>query len=146
MEQNFLIPDATFFVELSIFLFTLAVIRLFVVPPIRAVLTEREARVAKTAADADRARQIFAAAEDRYRSSVTEARAEAARLRDRARTEGRAILLAAREQARERSDKMVAEAGIELRTHADRTAARLRDRIDPLARALADRVIGGSGR
>ncbi len=146
MTRNFLIPDATFFVELSIFLLTLAVIRLFVAPPIRTVLAEREARVAKTAADADRAREIFAAAEDRYRSSVAEARAEAARLRDRARSEGRAILLAAREQARERSDKMVAEAGIELRTHADRATARLRREIDPLAGAVADRVIGGSDR
>ncbi|MFI5779862.1 F0F1 ATP synthase subunit B [Nocardia sp. NPDC051570] len=143
--QNFLIPDGTFFVELSIFLITLAIIWLFVVPPIREVLVEREARVERTTADARRAGEVFAAAEDRYRSSVGQARTEAARLRDQARVEGRAILIAAREQARERSDEMVAGATIELRAHADATTARLRGQIDPLARDLADRVIGGGG-
>ncbi|WP_431969066.1 F0F1 ATP synthase subunit B [Nocardia sp. bgisy134] len=142
-EQNFLIPNGTFFVELSIFLLVLAVIWLFVVPPIRDVLAEREARVAKTAVDGRRAREIFEAAEDRYRSSVAQARGEAARLREQARHEGRAILTSAGERARDESDEMVAGAVIELRANADAAAARLRGHIDPLARELADRVIGG---
>ncbi|WP_040783215.1 F0F1 ATP synthase subunit B family protein [Nocardia pneumoniae] len=143
--QNFLIPNGTLFVELSIFLLVLAVIRLIVVPPIRDVLAEREARVAKTAADGQRAREILEAAEQRYRSSVAQARGEAARLREQARTDGRAILLSTRERARQQSDQMLAEATIELRAHADAVAARLRGELEPLAGDLADRVIGGGG-
>ncbi|WP_454197185.1 F0F1 ATP synthase subunit B family protein [Nocardia sp. Marseille-Q1738] len=142
-EQNFLIPNGTFFAELSIFLLVLAVIWLFVVPPVRDVLAEREARVAKTAADGQRAREILDAAEARYRSSVAQARGAAARLREQAKMEGRAILISMRERAQEQSDQMLAEATIELRAHADAAAARLRGHIDPLARDLADRVIGG---
>ncbi|MEV0033525.1 F0F1 ATP synthase subunit B [Nocardia sp. NPDC050793] len=142
-EQNFLIPNGTFFVELSIFLLVLAVVWLFVVPPIRDVLAEREARVAETAVDGQRARELFEAAEDRLRSSVAQARGEAARVREQARHEGRAILHAARERARDESDEMVAGAVNQLRADADAAAARLRGHIDPLARELADRVIGG---
>ena len=43
--QNFLIPNGTFFVVLIIFLIVLAVIGKFVVPPIKAVLEEREETV-----------------------------------------------------------------------------------------------------
>lgn len=142
-EQNFLIPNGTFLAELSIFLLVLAVIWLFVLPPIRDVLAQREARVAKTAADGQRAREVFSAAEDRYRSSVAQARNEASRLREQARVEGRAILMSMREQAQEQSDVMMAGATIELRGHADTATARLRGHIDALAGDLADRVIGG---
>ncbi|WP_068063746.1 F0F1 ATP synthase subunit B family protein [Nocardia xishanensis] len=141
--QNFLIPNGTFFVELSIFLLVLAVVWLFVVPPIRDVLAERQARVAETALDGQRARELFEAAEGRVRSSVAQARGEAARVREQARHEGRAVLHAARERARVESDEMVAGAVTRLRADADAAAARLRGHIDPLARELADRVIGG---
>ncbi|MBF6327658.1 F0F1 ATP synthase subunit B [Nocardia transvalensis] len=141
--ENFLIPNGTFFAELSIFLIVFAIIRLFVVPPIRDVLAEREARVARTAADGRRARELFAAAEDRYRSSVAQAHGDAARLREQARAEGRSILTSTREQARDHVDGTVAEATIELRARADAAAAHLRGHIDPLARELADRVMGG---
>ncbi|MBF6220721.1 F0F1 ATP synthase subunit B [Nocardia abscessus] len=144
-EQNFLIPNGTFFAELAIFLLVLAVIWLFVVPPIRDVLAEREARVTKTATDEQRARELFGAAEHRYRSSVSQARSEAARLRAQARLDGRAILISTREHAQEQSDEMVAAAAIQLRAQADAVAAGLREHIDPLAGELAERVIGGDG-
>ncbi|MEU2252466.1 F0F1 ATP synthase subunit B [Nocardia xishanensis] len=142
-EQNFLIPNGTFFVELSIFLLVLAVVWLFVVPPIRDVLAERESRVTETALDGQRARELFEAAEDRVRSSVAQARGEAARVREQARHEGRSLLHVSRERARVESDEMVAGAVTQLRADADAAAARLRGHIDPLARELADRVIGG---
>ncbi|WP_280259787.1 F0F1 ATP synthase subunit B [Nocardia abscessus] len=144
-EQNFLIPNGTFFAELAIFLLVLAVIWLFVVPPIRDVLADREARVTKTATDEQRARELFGAAEHRYRSSVAQARGEAARLRAQARLDGRATLISTREHAHQQSDEMVAAATIQLRAQADAAAAGLREHIDPLASELADRVIGEDG-
>ncbi|MGC7219886.1 F0F1 ATP synthase subunit B, partial [Mycobacteroides abscessus subsp. massiliense] len=49
--SNFLIPNGTFFAVLIIFLIVLGVISKWVVPPISKVLAEREAMLAKTAAD-----------------------------------------------------------------------------------------------
>ena len=49
--SNFLIPNGTFFFVLLIFLIVLGVIAKWVVPPVSKVLAEREAMLAKTAAD-----------------------------------------------------------------------------------------------
>ncbi|TQM32811.1 F0F1 ATP synthase subunit B [Nocardia bhagyanarayanae] len=144
--ENFLLPNGTFFVELAIFLLVFAVIWLFVVPPIREVLDQREARVTEAADHRRQAREAFAAAEDRYRSALARAHADAARLREQARNEGRAILVANRDHARDRTDEMVATATAELRTQAAAAAARFDTRLDPLAHDLADRVIGGGRR
>lgn len=144
--ENFLIPNGTFFVELAIFLIVFAVIWLFVVPPIREVLDQREARVTEAAAHRRQAREAFAAAEDRYRSALAQAHADAARLREQARNEGRAILVAHRDRARDRTEEMVATATAELRTQAAAAAARFDTHLDPIAHDLADRVIGGGQR
>lgn len=144
--ENFLIPNGTFFVELAIFLLVFAVIWLFVVPPIREVLDQREARGTEAAAHRRQAREAFAAAEDRYRSSLTQAHADAARLREQARDEGRVILTAARERAQEQTDEQVATATARLRTQAATAATRFAAYLDPMARDLADRVIGGGRR
>ncbi|MFQ6395039.1 F0F1 ATP synthase subunit B [Nocardia sp. KC 131] len=141
-EGNFLIPNGTFFVELLIFLIVLGVIWMFVVPPIRAVLTERDARVAKTAADDKEAKDLFVGAEARYKAAIAEARSEVVEIRNRARAEGRAILEQLRGEAQEEADRIVAESATELRARADQVAAELRETVEPLARTLADRVLG----
>ncbi|MUM35664.1 F0F1 ATP synthase subunit B [Mycolicibacterium sp. CBMA 361] len=64
--QNFLIPNATFFVVLIIFLIVLGVIGKWVVPPVSKVLVEREEMLAKTAADNRKSAEQVAAAEADY--------------------------------------------------------------------------------
>ncbi|WP_431955678.1 F0F1 ATP synthase subunit B [Nocardia lijiangensis] len=142
-SQNFLIPNGTFIVELAIFLFVFAVIWLFVVPPIRDVLEQRQARVTDAADHRQRARELFAAAADGYRSSLAQAHAGSARLREQARNEGRAVLIAARDRAQNQTDEMVATATTQLRDQAATAATQFDAHLDPLAHDLADRVIGG---
>jgi F-type H+-transporting ATPase subunit b len=141
-EGNFLIPNGTFFAELLIFLIVLGVMWLFVVPPIRKVLAERESRVAKTAVDTKESKDLFAEAESRYRTALAEARSEVAEIRNQARAEGRAILEQLRSEAQEEADRIVAESATELRAQADQVAAELREAAEPLAQTLADRVLG----
>ena len=87
--QNFLIPNATFFVVLIIFLIVLGVIGKWVVPPISKVLVEREEMLAKTAADNRKSAEQVAAAEADYNAAMAGARTEASAIRDEARNEGR---------------------------------------------------------
>jgi F-type H+-transporting ATPase subunit b len=68
--SNFLIPNGTFFVVLIIFLIVLGVITKWVVPPISKVLAEREAMLAKTAADARKSAEQVAAAQADYDSTM----------------------------------------------------------------------------
>lgn len=72
--NNFLVPNGTFFFVLAIFLIVLAVIGTFVVPPVMKVLRERDAMVAKTAADNRKAAEQFEAAQADYEEAMTEAR------------------------------------------------------------------------
>ncbi len=139
---NFLIPNGTFFVELSIFLIVLGVIWFFVVPPIRQVLAEREARVDETTATAKQAGEVFAEAKSRYESAMEKARAEAAEIRNEARAEGRTILEQMRGQAQSEADHIVAESTAHLRAEADQVSAELRESVEPLAQDLADRMLG----
>ncbi|RJO68465.1 F0F1 ATP synthase subunit B [Nocardia panacis] len=141
--QNFLLPDGTFFVELAIFLIVFGVIRIWVVPPVREVLAQRAARVAQTTANQARAQSISAEAAHRYRSAVTAAGAEAARMCAQARKEGQALVHATREEQQRRTDAMVADATARLRTDAAESALRFGAHLDPLAGRLADRVLGG---
>lgn len=145
-KENFLIPDGTFFVELTIFLIVFAVIRLFVVPPLRDILEQRQSRVADTIAHRQRAADTFAAAQDSYHTSLAQARIDAAQLREHARKEGQAMVTTTREHAQAQSDDMVAAATSRLRAHAAETAQRFEAQIDPLAADLADRLIGGGHR
>ncbi|WP_194834482.1 F0F1 ATP synthase subunit B [Nocardia sp. XZ_19_369] len=141
-EGNFLIPNGTFFVELLIFLIVLGVIWFFVVPPIRKVLEEREERTAETMATTKEARQLFAEAEAKHRAELEKARSEAAAIRSKARAEGRGILEEMRGQAQQEANAIVAEAEAQLRAQADQVAAELRETVEPLARSLANRVVG----
>ncbi|KAA8880038.1 F0F1 ATP synthase subunit B [Nocardia colli] len=140
--ENFLIPNGTFFVELLIFLIVLGVIWFFVVPPIRKVLEEREERAAETLATTKEARQLFAEAEAKHHAAVEKTRSEAAAIRSKARAEGREILEEMRGQAQQEANGIVAEAEAQLRAQADQIAAELRETVEPLARSLADRVVG----
>lgn len=142
-QGNFLIPNGTFFAELLIFLIVLGVIWFFVVPPIRKVLAEREARVTETAASNKEARRRFAEAEEQYRSGVEKARAEVAEIRSQARAQGRGILDELRGEAQAEVDEIIAESTAKLRAEADQVAAELRETVEPLAQSLAERVVRG---
>lgn len=143
-EGNFLIPNGTFFVELLIFLIVLTVIWVFVVPPIRRVLSEREQRVATTAVQNKQATEIYQQATARHEAQLDAGRAEVAQIRSDARAEGRAIVESLRADAQEEADRIVAESAVQLRADADQVAAQLRENIEPMAAALAQRVIRGS--
>src|SRR5208337_4745237 len=101
--SNFLVPNGTFFFVLAIFLIVLGVIGTFVVPPVLKVLRERDAMIAKTAADNKKASEQVEAAEADYEKAMTEARVRASSFRDNARAEGRKVV----EDARARAEQEV---------------------------------------
>jgi F-type H+-transporting ATPase subunit b len=144
-DGNFLVPNGTFFAELIIFLIVLGVIWIFVVPPIRKVLAEREAMVHQTTEDTKEAAAAFADAETQYRAALGEARGEAGKVRDKARADGQATLDRMRGQAKEQADAIATQADADLQTQGDRIAGELRAGIGPLSQALADRVLGIEG-
>ncbi len=145
-QQNFLVPNGTFFVELIIFLVVLGVIWKWVVPPIRDVLEERAERVAKTSDNNHKAARAFADAETTYNNELAEARSEATRIRDDARQEGQKILDGMRAEARKEVEGVNAATAADLASQGEQVSTQVRGSVDGLAGDLAQRVLGVNGK
>jgi F-type H+-transporting ATPase subunit b len=141
-QSNFLIPNGTFFVVLTIFLIVLGVIGKWVVPPVSKVLRERDAMVKQTVEDSRKAADQFAAADEDYQSEMAKARGEASKLRDEARAEGRKVLEDMRRRASDEVTSTLQQADSELKEQALSIQADLRSSLDNLSETLANRVLG----
>jgi F-type H+-transporting ATPase subunit b len=140
--SNFLIPNGTFFFVLAIFLVVLAVIGVFVVPPILKVLRERDAMVAKTVADNRKATEQFEAAQADYDEAMKTARIAASSSRDNARAEGRKLVEDARARAEHQVMSTLQTATEQLKRERDAVELDLRTNVAATAATLAGRILG----
>ena len=140
--SNFLVPNGTFFVVLAIFLIVLAVIGIFVVPPILKVLRERDATVAKTAADNKKSAEQFEAAKADYEEAMKAARVQASSFRDNARTEGRKVVEDARARAEQEVMSTLQLAAEQLKRERDAVELDLRANVGTMSATLASRILG----
>jgi F-type H+-transporting ATPase subunit b len=140
--SNFLVPNGTFFFVLAIFLVVLGVIGVFVVPPVLRVLRERDAMVAKTAADNKKSAEQFEAAQADYEEAMKEARVQASSLRDNARAEGRKVVEDARAQAEQQVMSTLQLAAEQLKRERDAVELDLRANVGTMSATLASRILG----
>lgn len=140
----FLIPNATFFVELAIFLLILYVIWRYVVPPIKKATQERQEMVRRQIEESRLAAERLEQADAAYREAMSEARTEAAKIRDEARAEAGRIKAELREQA-EREVALIRQRGEEqLERQREQVKRELSAEIGQLAVTLAERIVGES--
>ena len=144
MADNFLVPNATFFVELFAFLLLLFLLGKFIIPPINRAMTARQDAIRTEFAQLDEAKSEAEAAEEEFKSQIADARHEAARIREEAREQGAAIIAEMREQAQSEAARIVEHAHAQV--EADRKAAvtSLRAEVGTLATTLAGRIVGES--
>jgi len=140
--SNFLLPNGTFFAVLLIFLITLAVIWKWVVPPVSKVLAEREAMLAKTAADNRKSAEQVAAAQADYDEAMAGARSQASGIRDEARTAGRQVVDEKRAEANGVVADNVRQADEELSGQRTAAESELQTSVDGLSETLASRILG----
>ena len=140
--NNFLVPNGTFFFVLAIFLLVLAIISVWVVPPILKVLRERDAMVAKTASDNKKAAEQFEAAEADYEEAMKEARVQASSYRDNARADGRKVVEDARARAEQQVMSSLQLAAEQLKRERDAVELDLRANVGTMAATLASRILG----
>lgn len=142
--NNFLLPNATFFVELVLFVIVLVIFYRYIVPPLSKSMRDREEMVRKTARDREDTTRQIQQAEERYRFALSDARVEAARIRDEARAEAQGI----RDEMKQKADQEVArlrETGErDLAAQRDETMRQLRGDVGGLSTGLAERIVGRS--
>jgi len=141
---NFLVPNATFIVELIAFLLILGVLAKWVIPPINKAMTARQQGIEQQFTELEEAKAQAQATENEYRSQLVEARHEAARIREDAREEGVSIIAEMREQAQSESQRILQHAHLQVEAERRQVIQQLRRQVGTMATTLAGRIVGES--
>jgi F-type H+-transporting ATPase subunit b len=142
MESNFLVPNGTFVVELIAFAIIAWLIGKYIVPPINRAMTARQEAIRNEFAELESARDDARKTEEAYKAQLTDARHEAAKIREEAREQGASIIAEMREQAQEEAERIVAHARAQIAAERQQAVASLRSEVGSLATALAGRIVG----
>lgn len=127
-----------------IFVALLIVVAFFVVPRLNTALDARAEAIEGGLKKAEEAQAAAAAARDEYNAQLAEARAEAARIREQARTDGQAIIAELKEQAQAEANRIAATAQAQIEAERSAALVSLRAEVGTLALDLASGVIGES--
>ena len=142
--QNFLVPNATFFVELAAFLLLFYLLARFVIPPINRAMTRRQEAIRTQFAELDEAKADARAAEEKYKAQTADARKQAGKIREEAKEQGDQIVAEAREQAQVEAKRIVDHGHAQLEAERKQALASLRAEVGTLATNLASRIVGES--
>lgn len=115
-----------------------------VLPPMMKILDERAERIEGGMAKAAQAKEAAERAYDQQQALLAEARSEAARVRDAAREEGKAIVADHRVKATEEASRIADAAQRQIEAERQAAAVSLRAEVGVLATELASKIVGES--
>ncbi len=142
--SNFLVPNATFLVEVAAFAIILFILGKYVIPPINKAMTARQDAIRKQFSDLEEAKSGAQEAEQEFKAQIADARHEAARIREESREQGAAIIAEMREQAQAEASRIVEHAQAQIAAERQQAVATLRAEVGALATTLAGRIVGES--
>ena len=140
--SNFLVPNATFIVELVAFLLTLGVLAKYVLPVINKTMDERQATLRQALTDAEEAKRRAAESEEEYKRVVREARTQARGIIDEANRMGEKTIADRRQRAESDAEQIINRARQEIDLQARRASEDLRQQAADLAITVAEKVLG----
>jgi F-type H+-transporting ATPase subunit b len=141
-SSNFLIPNATFIVELIAFLIILGILARYVVPPLQRMLAERQENIRKSLEEAEAGRELRRSAEAEYAAKVEEARREARSIIDQATETGERIRSDMQQRARAEYEALLSRAQADIDRSAERAMGELREQLADLVIETTRRVLG----
>jgi len=142
-ETNPLVPNVW---EMGVVLVGFAVLMFivvkFIVPMFEKTFAERAEAIEGGIAKAEKAQAEASAALEEYKQQLTEARAEANRIREEARAEGAQILADLKVKAASESARITAQAHVQIESERQAAVVSLRSEVGTLATTLAGRIVG----
>ncbi|MGB9111978.1 MAG: F0F1 ATP synthase subunit B [Acidimicrobiales bacterium] len=142
-SSNFIVPNATFFVELIIFIVVLGIVAKFVLPPIQKVMQDRDELVRKEQDSAELARREAARLEAERLQTLADARARARETLQEASRQAEDLLQDARARGQQEHDRRVQQASEGIDAERDRVRSELLERAEALVVQAAERIVGG---
>ena len=127
-----------------IFVIIAVVFTRILLPKLQKVLDERAELIQGGIEKAEKAQAEAAAALEEYTAQLTEARAEAACIREDARVEAAQILAESRRRASKDAERIIDTAQRQIEAERHQTVIALRAEVGELATELASRIVGES--
>ncbi|WP_309082095.1 F0F1 ATP synthase subunit B [Zhihengliuella sp.] len=122
----------------------LFIVTKYVVPAFEKTYEERAQAIEGGIAKAEAAQAEANAALDEYKKQLTDARAEANRIREEARAEGAQILADLKEKAASESARITEQAHVQIQAERNAAITSLRTEVGTLATELASKIVGES--
>jgi len=144
LASNFLVPNGTFLVSLLGFVILVWIFGRYLIPPINRAMTARQEAIRQEFADLEEAQSDARKAEADYKEQLSNAKHEAARIREEAREQGAQIVQDAREKAQAEADRMIEHAHAQIEADRKAALASLRRDVGSLATTLAGQIVGES--
>jgi len=114
----------------------------YVLPRVQKLLDERAEAIEGNIAKADEAQRKAEAALEEYTAQLADARAEAGRIRETAREDGKKIVAEAREQAVAEATRVTSSAQAQIEAERQQALVSLRSEVGSIAIDLASGVVG----
>lgn len=125
-----------------IFVVIVVVFMRILLPKLQKVLDERADLIEGGISKAEKAQAEAAAALEEYTAQLTEARAEAARIREDARSEATQILSDSRTKASDEAERIASTAQKQIDAERQQAVVSLRNEVGSLATELASKIVG----
>ncbi|MGY2037501.1 F0F1 ATP synthase subunit B [Nocardia gipuzkoensis] len=116
----------------------------YVVPRLMKTLDERSEKIEGGIARAEAAQEEAQLTLQQYQQQLVDARLEAARIREDARTQGQEILAQLRSEAQAEADRIIAAGHTQLEAQRQQILTELRSEVGRTAVDLAEKIIGQS--
>ena len=139
---NFLVPNATFVVELVIFLLLIGVLAKWVIPPINRAMDVRLEKIQNNISDAEEAKSKALELEAQYQKTLEQGRIEARALKDEAAKIGEQLRAELRQQGEEEYRRLLERANQDIVASTRRAAEELRTQVAGLVMDVVERVLG----
>lgn len=127
--------------EFVAFILIVLIIARYIWPRIRGPLAQRQVEVGKQVDEAEEARRRLGDAERAYQNAVTEARTEAAQIRESARAEAQRTVEDQKTAAEQEYERIVARGDEQLQSQRSALVRDLRAEIGTLAVELSERIV-----
>lgn len=140
--NNFLVPNATFVVELVAFLIVLGLLSRYVLPRLNQAMEERQGTIRQALTDAEDAKRRADEAETQYRETMDTARREARAMVDEANKLGEQLRAELRQRGEQEYERIIARATTDIDASARRASEELRQQVAGMVIAVVEKVIG----
>ncbi|HUY86808.1 MAG TPA: F0F1 ATP synthase subunit B [Acidimicrobiales bacterium] len=140
--SNFLVPNATFFVELVAFVLLLGIVGKWILPPINKIMEKRQSEIEESLKVIDQAKVRTEEAAAAYDQAMSKAHDQSHSVIEQATKMAEEIVADSRSKAQVEYDRLLARATSDIEALRQQAIRDLQEQVGELAMSIASRIVG----